>query len=146
MIASLQRGDLQAVYDSSFDSGYGSAAWCIDGNGSVIRGVNIVPIDSDTLDATQCELAGIYIIMRLVEYMIQYFVLKTASIAILSNCEEELKWTLLSTDKPPLYYVNGSHLDLINAINHIRRTSILQIRWLHIPSHQANSCIYENLD
>lgn len=60
ILASLQRRDLRAVCDASFDSGYGSAAWCIDGNGYIAQGMNIVPIVSDTLDATRCELAGIY--------------------------------------------------------------------------------------
>ena len=52
IVGSLQQGDLRAVCDSSFDNHYGSAAWCIDGDGAIIRGVNLVPVGNDTLDAT----------------------------------------------------------------------------------------------
>ena len=78
--------------------------------------------------------------------MIQYFNLDTSSIEIGSDCEGGLKRTLLNTDQTPLYYVTESYLDMINAINHICRTSILKIRGRHIPSHQTDSCIYENID
>ena len=63
--AILQRGDLQAVYDNSFDYNCGTVVWCLNGNESIIRGVNIVPIGSDILDSTQCELGGIYTILRI---------------------------------------------------------------------------------
>ena len=59
IVVSLQRGDLRAVCDCSFDDGYGSDAWCIDGDRTIIRGANIVPVGSYTLDETQCELVGI---------------------------------------------------------------------------------------
>ena len=55
--------DLRVVCDSSFDVGYGSSAWFIDDNGCITREVNIVPIKSDNLDATRCELAGIYTVL-----------------------------------------------------------------------------------
>ena len=137
---------MSAVCDGSFDDDYSSAAWYIDGDGAIIRGVNIVPVGSDTLDATRCELAGIYTILRIIEYIIQYFSIENASIEIGSDCEGGLKRTLLNTDTTPLYYTNGSHLDMINAINHIRRTSVLKIKGRHIPAHQADSCVYEKLD
>ena len=35
---------------------------------------------------------------------------------------------------------------MINSIYHICRKSILKIRGRHIPSHQAESCIYENIE
>ena len=40
IVISLQRGDLRAVCDESFDDDYGSAVFCIDGDGSIICGVN----------------------------------------------------------------------------------------------------------
>ena len=49
IVISLQRGNLRAVCDNSFDDGYGSAAWCIDSDGDTIRGVDKVPVVSDTL-------------------------------------------------------------------------------------------------
>ena len=67
IVGSLQHGNLQAVYDGLFDNHYDSATWCIDGDGSIIRGVNLVPAGSDTLDAARCELAGIYTILRINE-------------------------------------------------------------------------------
>ena len=63
-----------------------------------------------------------------------------------SDCESGLNRTLLSKGQTPLYYTNGSHLDLINAINNIRRKSIIKITGRHIPAHQDKYCIYENLD
>ena len=116
----LQRVDLRAVCDGSFDDTYGSSAWCLDDDGTIIRGVNIVLIGSDTLDATRCELAGIYSILLIIECIIGFFKLESASIEISSDCEGGLKRTLLSTEQTPLYYVNGSHLDLINVINYMR--------------------------
>ena len=67
---SLQKENVQALCDGYFDSGYGTVAWCIDGKGLILRGVNIVYRDSDPLDATHCELAGIYSILRIIEYII----------------------------------------------------------------------------
>ena len=58
-IITYKKGNLRSVCDGSFDPGYGTSAWCIDGDGSIIRGVNMVPIDNDTMDTTRCELAGI---------------------------------------------------------------------------------------
>ena len=58
IVVSLQKCDLRAVCDGSFNDTYGSAAWCIDGDGAIIGGVTIVPVGSDTLDSTRCELAG----------------------------------------------------------------------------------------
>ena len=59
--------------DGSYDNGYGSTSWCLDEDGSVARGVNIFPIASGTIDATRCELAGIYNILLIVECMVQFF-------------------------------------------------------------------------
>ena len=67
IVTSIQQGNLRAVCDGSFDAYYGSAAWCIDGDGAIMRGVNLVSIGSDTMDATRCELVGIYTILRIKE-------------------------------------------------------------------------------
>ena len=60
----------------------GTTYWCLDGNSSIICGVNIVPFGSDTLDPIRCELASIYIILQLVECMVDHYYLKTAVIEI----------------------------------------------------------------
>ena len=73
IVNSLQKENLRALCDGSFDSGHGTAAWCINGNGIILRGVNIAPIGSDTLDAIRCKLAGIYSILRIIEYIIAYY-------------------------------------------------------------------------
>ena len=132
--------------DGFYDNGYGSAAWCSDGYGSVARGVNLVPIVSDTLDNTWCELTGIYTILRIVERMFDFFGIQSAAIEIGCDFEGGLKRMLWNFDQTQLYYVNGSHLDLINDINNICRTSIVKIIGQHIPSHQNDSCLYEHLD
>ena len=67
IVGSLQQGNLRVVCDGSFDNHYGSNAWCINGDGDIIRGINLLPIDSDILDATRYELAGIYTILRITE-------------------------------------------------------------------------------
>ena len=66
--SALLDGCPRAVCDGSFDIGYVTAGWCVDGNGIIVRGVNIVPIVSDTLDPTTCELAGIYTIFGYVGF------------------------------------------------------------------------------
>lgn len=63
----LTSGELRAVCDGSFDVGYGPSGWCIDGVSFILRGVNIVPIGSDSLDANRCELAGTYTLLRIAE-------------------------------------------------------------------------------
>ena len=56
LISTFHSRELHAVCDGSIDKGYGTPAWCIHGNGSIIRGLNIVPLGSDTLDPTRCEI------------------------------------------------------------------------------------------
>ena len=80
--------------DRSCDNGYRSAAWYLDGDVSVARGVNLVPISSDILDTTRCELAGIYTILRIVECMVQFFGVQSAAIDIGCDFEGGLKHTL----------------------------------------------------
>ena len=52
IVTALTNGELRAVCDGSYDIGYGTSGWCIDGSSAIMRGVNIVPIGSDSLDAT----------------------------------------------------------------------------------------------
>ena len=120
--------------------------WCIDGDDNIIRRLNSVPIDSDALDARRCELAGIYTTLCIVYCMVQYYSINDADIEVSSDFESCLNRTLLSKDQDPLFYTNGSHLDLINTINNIRRKSIMMITENHIPAHQDKYCIYESLD
>lgn len=103
-------------------------------------------IGSETLDATHYELAGIYTILRIFQCLVQYYGIDDASIEIDSNYEGCLKRTLLNTDETPLYYVNDSHADPINAVNHIQRTCKVQIKGRHIYANQDDYFIYENLD
>lgn len=116
IVSSLKQGDLRVIYDSSFNDGYGTIIWCLDGGGCIVRGLNIVPIGSDTLDATRYKLAGIYTILRIIQCMVQYFKLDEAVIEVGSDCKSDIDCTLLTTYKIPFYYTNGSYLDLINAI------------------------------
>ena len=141
----MKNGNSRDVCDGSFDPGYGTAAWCINGDGNIIRGVNIVPIGSDNIDDTRCELVGMYTILRIVDCMVQYYNINDASIEVGSDYESGLNRTLLSKDQILLYYTNDSHLDLINAINNFRRKSIVKITGRHILADQDKYCIYENL-
>ena len=109
-------------------------------------GGNLVPVGSDTLNATRCELSGIYTILCIIECIIQYFHIESASIEIGKDCESGLNNILINTDTKPLYYVNDSHLDIVNSLNYICRTSILKIQGRHIQSHQADTCTYIQLD
>ena len=70
------------VCDGSFDVGYGTSGWCIDGNGAIIRGVNIVPIGSDTLGVTRCELAVMYTVLRITECIAQYHEITSRQIEV----------------------------------------------------------------
>lgn len=44
IVASLYEGNLRAVCDDSFDTTYETTAWWVDGDGLILRGVNIVPM------------------------------------------------------------------------------------------------------
>lgn len=68
--SSLRHRNLRAVCNGFFNSGYSTSAWCLEGDGSVARGVNIVPIVSNTINATRCELSGIYTILRITQYLV----------------------------------------------------------------------------
>ena len=80
--------------DRSCDNGYRSAAWYLDGDVSVARGVNLVPIVSDILDATRCELARIYTILRIVECMVHCFGIQSSAIEIGCDCGGGMKCML----------------------------------------------------
>ena len=131
--------------DGSFDNGYGVSAWCTDGNGSIIRGSNTVPLGSDTLDPIRCELAGIYIILQIVDYMVKYCDLNNGVIEISCDCKGGLIRTLLR-GKSDFHFVSGSHLDLINSINIITRNDKTKIIGSHVSSHQDDYCFYGQLD
>lgn len=68
-------------------------------------GINVVPIGSDILDITRWELAGMYTILCIAEYMVQYCNIHTPAIELGSNYESGLNLILLSTDKTPVYYI-----------------------------------------
>ena len=95
LVEALVRGDLRAVCDGSFDIGYGTSGWCIDGCSAIMRGVNIVPIGSDSLDATRCELAGIYTVLRILECLSTFHNDAAGSVEVGCDCEGGLKRTLL---------------------------------------------------
>ena len=121
IVSSLKNGDLRAVCDGSFDPGYGTAGWCLEGERNIIRGVNIVPIGNTILDTIRCELAGIYTILQIVQCMGQFFHITDDAIDVGSDYKSSINRILLSTNKIPLYYTNDSHLDMINAITNICR-------------------------
>ena len=129
-----------------FDSRYGNSACCIDGDGSILRRVNIVPIGSDTLDATCCELADIYSILQITECIIAYYNIGEAHVELGCDREGGLTRTLLNINNTPLRYVNGSHLDLINSTNDIKRWKKLRITGHHISAHQDDYFIHKNLN
>ena len=119
IVLALECGNLRAIYKGPFDIRYGTMAWYIDGHRSIIRGVNVVSIGSNTINTIRYELAGIYNIIQIIKYMVHYFCLDKVVIEIGCDCEGGLKRTPLKTDKSPLNYIYGSHLDRINFITHI---------------------------
>ena len=142
----LQRGNLRGVCDGSFDDGYGTEAWYIDGNGSTIGGVNVVPVGNDTLDLICCGLAGIYTILHIIECMVEYDHMNNASIEIGCNCEGGIKRTLLCKTIPPLNYVYSSHLEIINPINNSIRSNKIRVTGQYVRVHQDDYCVYKELD
>ena len=126
--------------------GYSTVDWCIDGNGSIIRGFNTVPLDSDTLDPTQCELAGIYTILRIVDFMVTYFQLDKGLTEIGCDYKGGLVRTLLREVYSEFHFVAGSHLDLVNSINTITRNEKIEIIGRHISDHQDYYCVYDQFD
>ena len=146
LVDSLTNGTIRAVCDGSFDIGYGTAGWCIDGNNAILRGVNLVPIGGDSLDATRCELAGIYTVLRIIECLATFHNISHGSVEVGCDCEGGLKRTLLRKKIKKWNYVNGSHLDLINPINKICSKVKFNIIGRHVPGHQDEHCVYELLD
>ena len=106
VVSALSSGHLRAVYDGSFDSGYGTTAWCINSDGSIIRGVSIVHIKRSTLDVTHCDLAGIYYILRIIKFMTRYYQIDSTNIELGSYYDGGLAQALLNSDKTPLRYIH----------------------------------------
>ena len=121
IVSSLRDGTLRAVYDGSFDRSYDTAAWCIEGNGGIIRGVNIVQLGSDTLDSTRCEIADIYTTSKVIDCIILYHDLDGGAVEISCDCESGFKRTLLREVILTIQFVHGVHLDIINSINSITK-------------------------
>ena len=136
----------RAVCDGSFDDEYGISGWCIDGSCVIIRGVNIVPLESDSFNTTRCELGGIYTVLRITECLASFHNITNGSIEIGWDCEGGIKRTLLRKKVLMHNYVNGSHLDLINSINKITRNVQFTVIGRHVYGHQDKHCIYEKLD
>lgn len=147
LVQALISGELRAVCNVSFDVGYGLAGWCIDEGGTIIRGVNIVPLSSDALDPTRCELVCIYTVLQIIECISSYYNIETGSIEIGREDEGGLKRALLRTKISTLNYVNRSHIDLINNINTVPNNSKFEVVGRHdVSMHYADYCMHEELD
>ena len=146
LTSALRNGELRAVCDGSYDIGYGTSGWFIDGSSAIMRGVNIVPIGSDSLDATRCELAGIYTVLRILECFAIFHNITSGKVEIGCDYEGGLKRTLLREKYIKYNYTNSSYLDLINPINKINSTAQFQIVGRHVKGHQDKNCVYEHLD
>ena len=130
---SNKNGDLRAFCDGSFDLGYVTVSWCIDSNWTSIRGVTIVPIGSDSIDAKRCELGGIYTILQIVECVNKYDELIIGKIELGYDCEGGLKRTLLRWKIFKTQFVSGSHLYLVSSINTIIKIVRFEVIGRHIP-------------
>jgi len=87
----------------------------------IIRCVNISLLGSDTLDFTCCELAGINILLKVINCVILYYDLDGIAIKIGSDCESGLKRTLIREAESLLQFLHGAHLDFVNLINSITK-------------------------
>ena len=116
-------GTVRAVSDGScdYDKGIGTAGWCIIGGETALRGVTQVPHGSTNMDSMRSELGGLYSIVTVIEHIAQYYNVLAGKIEIGSDCDTALDATFMDTSKNPLNRINGDHIDLINAINIIRR-------------------------
>ena len=86
---------LCATSEISFDKVYGTADWCMIGDESMIRGVNVYLVGSDTMDPTGYELAGMYIIVRAVQCITEYYGTNNGTIAIGIDYVNGLKLTFM---------------------------------------------------
>ena len=100
-------GRLAAAYDVSLKEGFDTLIWCIIENGTVIRGVNIVPASSVALDSLRIELTGIYTILRVVICVARIHWLKEGGVEIGSDFDDPLLPTLLCTKVLPYNNVQG---------------------------------------
>lgn len=109
---------LRAVYDCFVDNGDSAATWRLDVNGSIVRGVNTIPISSNTLDPKRSKLGGIYTILRITECMVDYYTVESVAIEI--RYEGSLKHNFFG--KILSLYRNYFHLDITNPINNSIRS------------------------
>ena len=78
--------------------------------------------------------------------MSSYYEVETGKVEIGCDCEEGLKFTLLRNKISTLNYVNGSRLDLMNAINSITNNARFEVVGRHVSGHPDNYCVYEHID
>ena len=129
----LQIGDLHAACDGSFDVDYGSTVWCIGGNGAIIIDISILPIGSDTMDATRCALGRVFIILRIIACLTAYYELNGGKIGLRYECGGELKRTLVYWKKFKTQFVSCIYLDIANSINTMFRIVFFDAIDNHVP-------------
>ena len=138
IIYALGCGSLRGVSDGScdFSSGLGTAGWCIIGCNAAIKGVNKTPSSHTQMDSTRTELSGIYTMVIIIEALSKYYNVRAGLVTMGSDSDPALDETLMSNNNTPLNKVNGKHIDFINAINRILRTSCIQYKGERIKGHQ----------
>ena len=97
MVESLRKDILCAFIDGSFENLYGMARQCIIGDNSITKGVSVCRISIDAIGPTRCELDGMYMVVRMVQCIIEYYGINNGTITIGTSCENGLKRTFQKT-------------------------------------------------
>ena len=94
------------------------------------------------MDSMRSELGGLYSILMIIKTIASYYNVRAGQIEIGSDCDTALDTTIMNNTSNPLNNIKGDHLDFINLMNIIKRTSRITYKGRKIKGHQdANNKI-----
>jgi hypothetical protein len=132
--AAIRNGSALAVSDGGLKFGLGTAAFVIEGNNEQgrIRGVNQVPGPIKEGDSHRCEMSGLYAVSVLIKEICCLHKIEEGSITIC--CDNTTALQIFE----PEYLPNPKqpNFDLTSACWHLKTTSPIQWKAVHVKGHQ----------
>ena len=148
ILASLQRGDLCAVSDGSFQEPFATAGWVFESKDQfhALVGGCVSPGDSSYQSPGRAELAGLYSILAVLYLASQFHRVDSGSIEIGCDSTNSLRDCFSDDWK---FHPNKPHLDLIWVIRTLVKKTPVKVSYRYVPGHilDKNPGIqYEDLD